>query len=46
MPELGVSWIVENLNELVDAEFDALPKGPKVRKRTVKAVQKHKDKTK
>ena len=26
MPGSGVSWIVENLNELVDAEFDALPK--------------------
>ena len=26
MPEIGASWIVENLNELVDAEFDALPK--------------------
>ena len=26
MPAPGASWIVENLNELVDAEFDALPK--------------------
>ena len=26
MPESGNSWVVENLNALVDAEFDALPK--------------------
>ena len=26
MPQPGIRWIVENLNELVDAEFDALPK--------------------
>lgn len=26
MPDSGGAWIVENLNELVDAEFDALPK--------------------
>lgn len=26
MPEAGSIWIVENLNELVEAEFDALPK--------------------
>ncbi len=26
MPESGTSWVVENLDELVDAEFDALPK--------------------
>ena len=26
MPEYGASWIVENLNGLVDAEFDGLPK--------------------
>ena len=26
MPEPGTPWPVENLNELVDTEFDALPK--------------------
>jgi phage-related protein len=26
MPKSGNTWIVENLDELVDAEFDALPK--------------------
>lgn len=26
MPESGTTWIVENLNELVDAEFETLPK--------------------
>lgn len=26
MPEPGTPWVVENLNELVDAEFYALPK--------------------
>ena len=26
MPESGASWVVENLNALVDAEFDDLPK--------------------
>jgi len=26
MPETESSWSVENLNELVDAEFDSLPK--------------------
>ena len=25
MPEPGTTWIVENLNELVDSEFESLP---------------------